>query len=711
MLDLVLARDDKPKPIISNKSAVLVSGLGAYESTALQGEIDRIRNAANGRRNDSLNQASFALGQLVGGGVLSESLVISELQTAASDIGLGKDEIRKTISSGIKAGKNQPRERPETEPRDRAAHAEASSVTKESDLQEKDDALYFQRPDGLYWRKKTAEGGTVEVRLTNFAAEITSDTLEDSGEGETTRVFEIKATLFDGQTATERISAGKYTKLDWHFEILGAKATLYPGRSGHLLPAISEVSKPDTRRVYVHTGWREIKGEWLYLHAGGGIGASGNNPIEVRLDPPLQPVLLPDPPTATEWRQCLTDFLDLRFYSARQMTLPLMGATLAPIIGRINFSTHLSGRSGDGKSSFAKLLQSAYRAGFVNQFPADWSSTANYLESLAYSAKDMAIVVDEFVPVGTSVNRAKLMEKADRVFRAQANHASRGRMQADRKLEHGRYPRGHILSTGEEIPDGYSVGARLARIESFPTEATSEQWSEYQRKARQSVYAKAMSGFIQWLAPNIATIRSNADEEVDALAAKIDSRGQHRRTPRMTAQLGRAWKYLLAACVDAKAMSKSEADELWLYVWKILTTLGDDQARLDASQDPLLIFKETLVSLFLSGKAHLADDGGGKPKNSQSYGWNKDFPLGEKIGWLAGEEGLILLEPRATFAAMQDALRYSGGFAWSERTLWQRLKQRGLLVTEPARETNKLRRVVEGTRTSVIAFRESEFIE
>lgn len=80
-----------------------------YGQAALNNEIDNVRNAAEGTRNAVLNEAAFALGQLVEAGALGENTVTSELHGAAISVGLHDAESRKTIASGIAGGKAKPR--------------------------------------------------------------------------------------------------------------------------------------------------------------------------------------------------------------------------------------------------------------------------------------------------------------------------------------------------------------------------------------------------------------------------------------------------------------------------------------------------------------------------------------------------------------------------------------------------------------------------
>ncbi len=90
-----------------------------YALSALDSEVRELRDAPDGTRNDRLNAAAFALGQLVGAGALSESIVIAALEDAASAWPNLKKS-RGTIRSGLTAGMAQPRDLREVEaPTDR----------------------------------------------------------------------------------------------------------------------------------------------------------------------------------------------------------------------------------------------------------------------------------------------------------------------------------------------------------------------------------------------------------------------------------------------------------------------------------------------------------------------------------------------------------------------------------------------------------------
>ena len=84
-----------------------------YAEAALEGEVKALESSNVGNRNDQLNKSSFALGQFVAAGVLSETEVIRALSKAAMYAGLEMEEIRATIASGLEAGAKHPRDSPE----------------------------------------------------------------------------------------------------------------------------------------------------------------------------------------------------------------------------------------------------------------------------------------------------------------------------------------------------------------------------------------------------------------------------------------------------------------------------------------------------------------------------------------------------------------------------------------------------------------------
>lgn len=88
----------------------------AYCDEAIAQEIARVAAAPSGARNNTLNEAAFSLGQLVGAGWVQAGEIEALLSSAAQSAGLKQPEISKTIRSGLQSGQKEPRQLPEDAP-------------------------------------------------------------------------------------------------------------------------------------------------------------------------------------------------------------------------------------------------------------------------------------------------------------------------------------------------------------------------------------------------------------------------------------------------------------------------------------------------------------------------------------------------------------------------------------------------------------------
>jgi hypothetical protein len=111
------------KPVTEATTTAAVHQPTRYAQAALTGEADKVRQAAEGTRNDTLNRAAYALGRFVGAGMLDRRTVEQELTAAAQAAGLGKVETARTLWSGLNAGVSNPRTVPEPTGRELATAA------------------------------------------------------------------------------------------------------------------------------------------------------------------------------------------------------------------------------------------------------------------------------------------------------------------------------------------------------------------------------------------------------------------------------------------------------------------------------------------------------------------------------------------------------------------------------------------------------------
>ena len=80
-----------------------------YAIGALRRQLVELLDAEEGTRNDMLNKSAFAIGQLVGAGVLDEQDMVAVLEDAGQRVGLNPGEVRRSVASGLRAGARCPR--------------------------------------------------------------------------------------------------------------------------------------------------------------------------------------------------------------------------------------------------------------------------------------------------------------------------------------------------------------------------------------------------------------------------------------------------------------------------------------------------------------------------------------------------------------------------------------------------------------------------
>src|SRR5262249_17161057 len=283
----------------------------------------------------------------------------------------------------------------------------------------------------------------------------------------------------------------------------------------------------------------------------------------------------------------------------------------------------------------------------ARSLPGSSSSTGNSLEVMASAAKDAVLVIDDYVPQGTTADRARLNALADRVLRAQGNRSGRARLRPDASLRRAKPPRGLVISTGEEVPSGPSLRARLAIVDVQRGDVNIEQLTMAQQDAAQGVYARAMSHFIKWLAPRLDQVRKDFATLTHERRNKLSN--SHARTADAIAQLGAAWSIWLRFVVDVGAATPEEVAAVEDSVWQTLTALAVEQADLQRANDPVDRFRELLMAALASGRAHVASathSGGRRPDKPEAWGWRKGnddmwYPRGDCIGW-CDEHGLYL---------------------------------------------------------------------
>jgi len=569
-------------------------------------------------------------------------------------------------------------------------------------------------------RVRTSEGGIEDNPFCNFVARIVSEAVHDDG-AEAITMFQIEGAIQDGTPLPViEVRADEYDDMEWVTPLWGARAIVYATRSArnHLRVAIQYLSGRIPRRtVYAHTGWRQIGGRWVYLHAGGAVsggGAVAN--VAVQLPDSLIRFRLPAPPLWGEIADIRASLALLTGLAPDRTVYPLYAATWRAVLGDTDLTVALNGLTGSFKSELAALAQRHLGVELdARHLPANWSSTANALEAIAHAAKDALLTIDDFCPPA-GPEAARYHQKADQVLRGAGNGAGRQRMRADTTLRPAKPPRCLIVSTGEESPRGQSLQARMMQIDVAPGTVNAERLTECQRDAAAGRYARAMAAFLRWLAPQYARVKAGLVAEVEGERDLVVRSGQHRRTPAIVAELTVGLTWFLRFAQEVGAVTPAEA----LGHEERCRTALEDAAGLQtedqASEEPAGKFVRLLAAAIAAGRCHVADFNGAAPGGPAvtvgtadaagpgRWGWrlrsvgvkSQEWqPLGPCVGWVVGED--LYLEPDASFAAAVGLARDQGDdFHVGARTIRKRLWDKKLLASRDKDRGTTVRRSLAG---------------
>jgi hypothetical protein len=571
---------------------------------------------------------------------------------------------------------------------------------------------FESKPEGMY--RVVQQGEALSRRqLSNYQGVIKTNIILDDGV-ETSREFAIEATLL-GQSFRLTIPAAEFARMEWPIQRMGGNAITYPNQKEYARTAIQSFSyTAEERVIFTHTGWRRVDGEWRFLDAGGAIESTGRvSEVAVRLSGSLSGYQLRVPTDGEALHAAVRTSLRLVELAPPMISFPLLAATYRAVLGGADFGLHLTGETGAFKSELAALHQQHFGAGMDRRhLPGAWSSTGNALEVLAFAAKDMLLVIDDFAPQGSAQDIARYHAAADRVFRAAGNHAGRGRLDSTARLREAKPPRSLILSTGEEIPRGHSVRARLLILEIAKGEIQPGALSACQRDAQTGFYAEAMGAFVRWMAGRYGEIQAAFGARVVELRGKALNSPAHARTPDIVASLQVALEFFLDFGLECGAISDIEYGELASRSWDALRVVALAQAKHHSATEPTVRYIDLLRASLASGRAHLQSRDGAIPVAAGACGWRAgnagvNCPMGDCVGWL--DEDDLYLEPVAAYRVVQLAARDSGEpFSTSEQTLKKRLKDRGLLVsTDQKRQTLTVRRTLAGSSRAVLHLRRS----
>jgi len=591
---------------------------------------------------------------------------------------------------------------------------------------------YFIEDDSIYMKIYAKEVET-KKRLTNFSSRIVEQISYDEGDMDNKTLLKIEGKHCTGRKLSETyVESEKYSAMNWVTEKWGAEAIIYAGSGtkDHTRVAIQTLSGEYIawKKVYGHTGFRSIEGKMHYLASNGALTSDGyTRDVSIELDDKLSEYRVSDREDIDKGD--ISDVFDLLNLAPKEIVYPLVSVAFrAPLnaISKADYFLWIVGPTGSQKTELTAIFQRFFGRGFDSRnLPGNWSCTANELEKRAFLAKDALFVIDDFSPSGTFYDIQRYHGSAERILRSQGNLAGRGRMKVDGSSHREYYPRGIIVSSGEDIPSGESIRARGLVLELNRGKVDLEKLSEAQRKAKRGNYESIMSSYIIWFISRF-----------DFFKEKLPSRQHHVRTitrtmndyhdriPDIISSMSSGFESFLMFALDKKAIDENEAEYYWGDFWNVMIEIARKQKKHITSENQVKIFIDILHAALISGEAHICDVKSERMPRDYWHicGWRnledvfdtqydigKFKAMGKKIGWIDEKTKIIYLEPETTYRIVKEISNRQGyPLSVGKDTLWKRMEEMGCLAVKQ-KDRLKVRVNVMGMRKYAIAINLSIF--
>ena len=453
LLDLVIKPKAEPRSEPA-PNARPSKNTSPYGSKALEDECAGVAMAAQGGRNQALNEAAFSVGGLVGGGEIDQTEAETALLGAALQAGLSEGEARKTISSGLQAGHNSPRKAPEKK-----------SASKKPTSKSHGRAFPFSEgSEGVYFLEEQQDGSVNTVWVCS-PLRVLALTRDSQGEewGRLLEVVDSDGTPHQWAMPMTLLAGNGDT---YRAQLLSMGLRLTPGIQGknRLHMFLSLAAPEDRARCVNRIGWhghRFVLPDAVYGHEQGErILLQGG-----AIDTPFR-----KSGTLREWQEQLGRYC----VGNSRLTFAVSAALAAPLLhltGAENGGFHLVGASSKGKTTLLQVAGSACGGGGLNGFLRQWRATSNGLEAVAAAHCDSLLCLDEMSQVASREAGEVAYMLSNGQGKTRAARTGEGRKPAEWRIL--------FLSTGEisladkvrEDGRGKATAGQAVRVVDIPADA------------------------------------------------------------------------------------------------------------------------------------------------------------------------------------------------------------------------------------------------
>ncbi|MFN3562716.1 MAG: DUF927 domain-containing protein [Chloroherpetonaceae bacterium] len=527
-----------------------------------------------------------------------------------------------------------------------------------------------------------------ETRISNFVARIVEEhrIVSDS---EPKSVFVLEGEVEGRKLPRLKIDAKQFYRIKEWLASWDGKLMITPRYADYVCNAIIAHSNQTKHNIIAQTGFMRIDDQLVYCTHQNIISKTPTRNLTVELDSEIAKyhIAKPDETLLEQARQTSLALLNV---ADHHITIPLWTSMYMSVLKEFlqpNFALWLYGQTGSFKTTLATLFLNHF-GNFTHNDLLTWNATSNSLERYLHTLKDVPAIIDDYAPMADNYAAQKVEQTIMRVIRDVGNGSGRARMKYDTSLATVYRPRAFVICTGELLPDGESILARLMIINVKREQVNMELLKSM--NAKKHLLQACMHDFIMFVINNYDEVKKACDEIFQEYREELHSAERHARLTDAIANLMTALTITMQYFVDSRTISDKQAQTIMMNALQVMLANADQHVKEQRNENPVMLFFETLESLITANKCALVMRNG--------------------VGVLGGTETVGLIDNDNLYLNMKEAYRAvvkscrdsNKRFPLKEASLVKMLDEQELIVLKEAGRTTT--RIQEnGVRYRVIA--------
>lgn len=400
--------------------------------------------------------------------------------------------------------------------------------------------------------------------------------------------------------------------------------------------------------IYVHVGWRNIKGKMVYLHGKGAIGLNSNENIYGSKDKIIECLNI-------KKDQALKRSLGLlQISNDLSKTLPMflfshlaVGRELFVQAGvEIKFCLWIYGLTGSMKTSVSKVFFNIFSKGNKSDITATFKDTISAIEMKSFDYKDSVLLVDDFHPTTSSQEKREMERLASEILRRYGDGICRARATKFMTKQKIYPPRGLCVITGEDKIGGESTVARYISIEVKPGDFKSKELAYFQNNSH--IVSTHIYYFVEWISNNFMSLKDYVKDKFIKVRNENISKFRHGRMNEAFAVLCVIADVFLNYSIECGSIDGVEKENI-LFNWNnIIFNIIKTHESSSIQQSPGIMYLIAIKELLGSGKLYLSYTNNYQDKKEKE----------KSIGYQSEEK--IYLIPKLAYAEVKNFWKNQG---------------------------------------------------